>query len=132
MSEEKEMQEPIEYDSDDLSSFVDLTDLESLEDIDSSDLFGDLGDIKDLGDISDVDNAMEATEADLEVLGPTNKVTLYNLIQGFDKSRLNEFTEIEQIKLASFVLNYHKREMEHVNEQEALELVNEWKTGKEE
>lgn len=57
---------------------------------------------------------------------------VYNLIQGFDKSRLNEFTEIEQIKLASFVLNYHKREMEHVNEQEALELVNEWKTGKEE
>ena len=66
MSEEKEMQEPIEYDSDDLSSFVDLTDLESLEDIDSSDLFGDLGDIKDLGDISDVDNAMEATEADAD------------------------------------------------------------------
>lgn len=61
-----------------------------------------------------------------------SKDEAYNLIQEFDKNRLDEFAEIEQIKLASFVLNYHKNEMEHVNEQEALELVNQWKTGKEE
>lgn len=57
---------------------------------------------------------------------------VYNLIQEFDKSMLNEFTEIEQIKLATFALNYHKCETAHSNEQEALKLVNEWKTGKEE
>lgn len=57
---------------------------------------------------------------------------VYNLIQEFDKNKLDEFTEIEQIKLASFVLNYHKREIDYVNEQEALEHVNKWKIGKEE
>ena len=55
---------------------------------------------------------------------------VYNMIQSFDKNKLDEFTEIEQIKLASFVLNYHKHEMDHVYEQEALELVDKWKTGK--
>lgn len=57
---------------------------------------------------------------------------IHNIIQNFDKNKLDEFTEIEQIKLASFALNYNKYEMDHVNEQEALRLVNEWKTGKEE
>lgn len=33
---------------------------------------------------------------------------VYNMIQGFDKSKLGQFTDIEQIKLASFVLNYNK------------------------
>ena len=55
---------------------------------------------------------------------------VYNMIQSFDKSKLDEFTDIEQIKLASFVLNYNKAEMYHANEQEAMKLVNEWKTGK--
>lgn len=54
------------------------------------------------------------------------------MIQSFDKKKLDEFTEVEQIKLASFTLNYNKHEMDHVNEQEALKLVNEWKIGKEE
>lgn len=53
---------------------------------------------------------------------------IYNLIQSFDKKKLDEFTEIEQIKLASFVLNHHKGDMGHANEQEAMELVNRWKT----
>ncbi|MCI9092763.1 MAG: NTPase [Coprobacillus sp.] len=57
---------------------------------------------------------------------------IYDMIQSFDKNKLDEFTEVEQIKLASFTLNYNKHEMNHVNEQEALKLVNEWKTGKEE
>lgn len=55
---------------------------------------------------------------------------VYSMIQSFDKSKLDEFTDIEQIKLASFALNYNKIEMDHINEQEALKLVNEWKTGK--
>lgn len=54
----------------------------------------------------------------------------YNMIQSFDKNKLDEFTDIEQIKLASFALNYEKTEMDYVNEQEALKLVNEWKTEK--
>lgn len=57
---------------------------------------------------------------------------VYNLIQEFDKNKLYEFTEIEQIKLASFVLNYHKDEMNYANEQEALQLLKEWKIKKEE
>ncbi|MGT2924840.1 KAP family P-loop NTPase fold protein [Streptococcus caviae] len=55
---------------------------------------------------------------------------IYNTIQSFDKNKLDEFTEIEQIKLASFVLNHHKGGMERTNEQEAMELVNKWKTEK--
>lgn len=54
---------------------------------------------------------------------------VYDLIQSFDKSKLDVFSETEQIKLATFVLNYHKTE--YVNEQEARQLVNQWKTGKE-
>ena len=54
------------------------------------------------------------------------------MIQSFDKNKLDEFTEIEQIKLASFAWNYHRHELNHVSEEEALKLVNEWKTGKEE
>lgn len=57
---------------------------------------------------------------------------IYNLIKEFDKSKLYKFTEIEQIKLASFVLNYNKTEMDYANEQEALQLLNEWKIEKEE
>lgn len=74
----------------------------------------------------------------LEVLEPElykwicNNKEVYNMIQGFDKSKLNQFTDIEQIKLASFVLNYNKNEMDHVDEQEVLNLISEWKTGKEE
>lgn len=52
------------------------------------------------------------------------------MIQDFDKNKLDVFTETEQIQLASFVLNYHKHETDHVYEQDALELVNKWKTGK--
>lgn len=55
---------------------------------------------------------------------------VYNLIQSFDKNKLDEFTDIEQIKLATFALNYDKTEMDYVNEQEALKLVDGWKAGK--
>lgn len=51
---------------------------------------------------------------------------IYELIQRCGKSRIDEFTESEQIKLASFVLNYKKADEYHVNEQKAKALVNEW------
>ena len=54
----------------------------------------------------------------------------YNIIQNFNKSKLDKFTEIEQIQLASFALYYDNNEMEYVNEEEAKKLVNEWKTKK--
>lgn len=59
-----------------------------------------------------------------------SKEEIYDMIQSFDKNKLDEFTEIEQIKLASFALNYDKSNMNDVNEQEALELVNQWKVQK--
>ncbi len=40
---------------------------------------------------------------------------------------MNELSTVEQVKLASFVLNNQKDEMDHVNEQEAMRLVEEWK-----
>ena len=64
--------------------------------------------------------------ADLDI----SQNEVYNMIQGFDKSKLNQFTDIEQIKLASFALNYNKNEMDHADEQAALNLISEWKTGK--
>ena len=57
---------------------------------------------------------------------------VYEIIQSLDKSKLNEFSDIEKIKLASFDLNYNKNRNEFVNEQEAQELVNEWNTEKKE
>ena len=52
---------------------------------------------------------------------------IYDLIQKIDKKMLDKFSDIELVKLASFVLNYHKDEMDYVNEQEAMKLVEEWK-----
>lgn len=52
---------------------------------------------------------------------------IYDLIQNYDKKKINELSTVEQAKLASFVLNYQKDEMDHVNEQEAMRLVEEWK-----
>ena len=52
---------------------------------------------------------------------------VYELIQRYDKKKMNVFSDVEQVKLASFILNYQKDEMDHVNEQEAMRLVEEWK-----
>ncbi len=46
-----------------------------------------------------------------------------------DKSKLDQFTENEQIKLASFVLNYNKKEMDYVEEKRAKSLIKKWKAG---
>ena len=54
---------------------------------------------------------------------------VYNTIQNLDKNKLNRFTEIELVKLASFTLNYHRDELDHVDEKKAKELVNEWLIG---
>ncbi len=52
---------------------------------------------------------------------------IYNLVQSFDKNRIDEFNVQEQIKLASFVLNYKKNEVDHVTEGEAIKLIKTWK-----
>ena len=52
---------------------------------------------------------------------------IFELIQKYDKKTIKEFSDVEQVKLASFILNYQKDEMDHVNEQEAMILVEEWK-----
>lgn len=54
---------------------------------------------------------------------------IYNSIQTMDKNKLGEFTELEQIQLASFVLNYQKDEFMHVTEEQAKQLVNQWKNN---
>lgn len=51
-----------------------------------------------------------------------------NLIQDYAKKNLDKFSELEQIKLASFVLNYYIKDMKYgSNEEQAAKLVEEWK-----
>lgn len=51
---------------------------------------------------------------------------IYNSIMKFDKNMLHEFTELEQIKLASFVCDYDKGEFDRASEDEAKELLRRW------
>lgn len=55
---------------------------------------------------------------------------LYNEIKDFAKNHLCEFTKEEQIKLASFVLNYENNsdDFNHAYEREALQLIEKWKS----
>ena len=53
---------------------------------------------------------------------------VYELILGYAQDNLDKFTELEQIQLASFALNYKKDRMDHVPEQKARQLVQKWKT----
>ncbi len=55
-----------------------------------------------------------------------SKDTIYEKIQAFDKGLLDIFTLEDQIKLASFVLNYESSNHYDVSEEEAMKLVNEW------
>lgn len=56
--------------------------------------------------------------------------TVYKKIQEFDKRDLYKFTFDDQIKLASFVLNYEKSDNSHgVNEKLAKELVTKWRNS---
>lgn len=52
---------------------------------------------------------------------------IYISIMEFDKNMLHEFTELEQIKLATFVCNYDKGEFDRASEDEARDLLKQWK-----
>lgn len=52
---------------------------------------------------------------------------IYNIIMKLDKNMLHEFTELEQIKLATFVCNYDKGEFGRASEDEARDLLKQWK-----
>ena len=56
---------------------------------------------------------------------------IYISIMKFDKNMLDEFTELEQIKLASFVCNYGKDELDYASEDEARELLKQWEVEEE-
>lgn len=51
---------------------------------------------------------------------------VYNLIKELNKTELNLFSQIEKIKLASFVLNYEAKDEYHANIEAAKKLVEEW------
>ena len=55
-----------------------------------------------------------------------SKDTIYEKIQAFDKGLLDIFTLEDQIKLASFVLNYESANHHNVSEEEAMKFVNDW------
>lgn len=56
-----------------------------------------------------------------------NEDDIYTIIKNYDKKKmLLDFTELEIIKLAFFVLNRGMGEMEHASEKEAANLVQEW------
>ena len=54
------------------------------------------------------------------------KEKIFNIIQEFNKTELCKFSKINQIKLASFVLNYDKNDWERINEVDAQKLVEKW------
>ena len=62
--------------------------------------------------------------SDYEEYIPKDEV--YNKIKNLKKSDLSEFTDIEKIKLASFILNYQMNDIYPVNEEKAQELVEQW------
>ena len=51
---------------------------------------------------------------------------VYNLIKELNKTELNSFSQIEKIKLASFVLNYEAKDEYHTTIEAAQTLVEEW------
>ena len=55
-----------------------------------------------------------------------SKDTIYEKIQAFDKRLLDKFTLEDQIKLASFSLNYESSNHHNVSEEEVMKLVNDW------
>lgn len=56
-----------------------------------------------------------------------SKDIIYKYIQDFDKNHLDIFAREDQIKLASFVLNYDKSDRYESTEKDAEILVNEWR-----
>lgn len=73
--------------------------------------------IKDFGQWSYLSNRFEKHITPEEV---------YELIQKF-KNRLDKFTMLEQIKMASFILSYKDGEFYDITEEDAKKLLNNWK-----
>lgn len=73
--------------------------------------------IKDFGQWSYLSNRFEKHITPAEA---------YELIQKF-KNRLDEFTMLEQIKMASFILSYKDGEFYDITEEDAKKLLNNWK-----
>ena len=55
---------------------------------------------------------------------------VFNAIRDFNKKELDKFTKIEQVKLAAFVLLHNNHNVQYISDQEATELVYDWKYGK--
>ena len=54
------------------------------------------------------------------------KEKIYNGIKKLNKNDLLEFTDVEKLKLASFILNYQMNGIEVATEEKAKELVEQW------
>ena len=55
---------------------------------------------------------------------------VFNAIRDFNKKELDKFTKIEQVKLAAFVLLHNNHNVQYISDQEATELVYDWKYWK--
>ena len=55
-----------------------------------------------------------------------SKEKIYNGIKKLNKNDLLEFTDVEKLKLASFILNYQMNGVEVATEEKAQELVEQW------
>lgn len=55
---------------------------------------------------------------------------VFNAIRDLNKRELDKFTKIEQVKLAAFVLLHNNHNVQYISDQEATELVYDWKYGK--
>lgn len=55
-----------------------------------------------------------------------SKDEVYDEIKKLTKSDLSEFTDVEKIKLATFVLNYQRNDIYPANEDKAQEIVEQW------
>ena len=55
-----------------------------------------------------------------------SKDEIYDVVKRLRNIDLLEFTEIEKLKLATFVLNYQMHELYSANEEQAQELVEQW------
>ena len=53
-----------------------------------------------------------------------------NAIRDLNKKELDKFTKIEQVKLAAFVLLHDNHNVQYISDQEATELVYDWKYWK--
>ena len=54
------------------------------------------------------------------------KDEVYNEIKKLNKSDLSEFTDVEKIKLATFILNYQMNDIYPANEEKAQGLIEQW------